>query len=375
MAAEDGFRLDGTHQVTYCLQQEDAVPPVVFAPGERNVVLSYEDEYFQLGYAVSGFQEYFAPSRWTASKIQGDGGVDVTGAPNSILVEGANTASVIVAPGSAASYGIAIPAEGYVTFDWSYIGGSNLINQQFWIEVNGERVEYMAENHTAGNFFSGLVFPGDRLSLNVSTEERGFKVLLSNFTLLTNAIGLVERRWAATSASGRQAQFNQLVSIKKPDFTKVVFPGNYDGIEYPIFGYGSSIEPGWSGYPVIDEDGSLATTHDQYPLAGDACSFHVKWEDEMLYDNGICIVFRHWFVSDHCSDNVQEHTQILKIRGGCPQTDNPLPYGQFGIPDNSAGGHPADINRAFTGLSASTGAFPVSPDSLLQPGPAREIPD
>ncbi len=333
--AEEGtLRLRGEHQAVSCLKQQEVAPPVATAPGNAQASLSYQDQYFKLGCAVSGFNEYFAPSRWTVATINGDGGVDVTGAPNSILVEGANRASVIATPGSAASYRIAIPAEGYVSFDWGYVGGSNFLNQQFWIEVNGERVETMTKEHASGSFFSSLLLPGDELAFNIVSARKSFSVQLSNFEFLSNAIGIIERRWEAHTEDGLQGHFTQLVSVKKPDFTQVIFPGNCDGVDYPQLENGSSAEPVWTGYPVIDEDGSVATTHDQYPLSGDGCAFNLKWEDEMLYDEGACIIFRHWTVSDHCGDNVQKHTQVIKVRGGCPESASEPPYGQFDVKEN-----------------------------------------
>ena len=368
------LRVEGTHQVTNCLKQDEAISPVVYAPGNAAVSLSYQDQYYKLGCAVSGFEEYFAPSRWAAFKINGDGGVDVTGAPNSILVEGANRASVIATPGSAASYRIAIPAEGYVSFDWGYIGGSNLLNRQFWVEVNGERAESMAEGHTAGSFFSSLLLPGDELRFNIVSDEKGFQIQLSNFEFLSNAIGVIERRWEALAENGERGCFTQLVSVKKPDFTQVIFPGNLDGIEYPQLEMGASLEPVWTGYPVIDEDGSVATTYDQYPLSDDGCAFSLKWEDEILSDNGDCIVFRHWIVSDYCGGNVQEHTQVIKMRGGCPENDNSKPYGQYDRPENgnynSSPGH-QEYSASGTALQAGLNTFPLAEEhSPAEPQPA-----
>ncbi|MCB9296738.1 MAG: hypothetical protein H6559_27015 [Lewinellaceae bacterium] len=365
-AGESMLRLDGAHQAVSCLGSQDVVPPVVYAPDNTTASLTYQDQQFKLGCAVSGFQEYFAPSRWAAVKINGDGGVDVTGAPNSILVEGANRASVIATPGSAASYRIAIPAEGYVSFDWGYIGGSNLLNRQFWVGINGERVESMAEGHTAGTFFSSLLAPGDELSFNIVSGEKGFEVQLSGFEFLSNAIGVIERHWEAATETGQQTGFTQLVSIRKPDFTQVVFPGNLDGVEYPLLEYGASIEPVWTGYPFIDEDGSVATTHDQYALSDDGCSFGVKWEDEILYDNDGCIVFRHWTVSDYCGGNVQSETQVIRMRGGCPESGTPLPYGQQGQPNGihqspATEGYPVSGEEFQAELAASPAPEALSP--------------
>ncbi len=363
--AEAAIRLDGLHQAITCLKQENIVPPVAYAPGNEAASLSYQDQEFNLGCAVSGFKEYFAPSRWTASKIKGDGGVDVTGAPNSILVEGANRASVIATPGSAASYRIAIPAEGYVSFDWGYIGGSNLLNQQFWIEVNGTRAESLAEGRTAGNFFSRLLHAGDELTFNIVSGQKGFEIQLSNFEFLSNVISVTERRWEARTESGLQGSFTQWVSIKKPDFTQVIFPGNYDGAEYPVIDTIMPVRPDWTGNPVIDEDGTTATTHDQYPLKDDGCSFDVKWQDEALNDNGACIVFRHWIVSDYCGGNVQSHTQVIKMQGGCPEMANPLPFGQYGAP--GSGNDEGIFNPQHTVSSLSMLGDSLSQQLIIAP--------
>lgn len=371
-AKADMLRLSGSHQAVSCLKQQEATPPVATAPGNAQTSLSYQDQYFKLGCAVSGFKEYFAPSRWTVAKINGDGGVDVTGAPNSILVEGANRASVIATPGSAASYRIAIPAKGYVSFDWGYVGGSNFLNQQFWVEVNGQPVETMTKERTDGSFFSSLLLPGDELAFNITAARKGFAVQLSNFEFLSNAIGVIERRWEAHTEDGLEGRFTQFVSIKKPDFTKVIFPGNCDGIDYPLIENGSSAEPVWTGYPVIDEDGSAATTHDQYPLSGDGCAFNLKWEDELLYDQGDCIIFRHWAVSDYCGNNVQKHTQVIKVRGGCPEGASELPYGQH---------HGDEGDTPPPGLSPhSASALALQPsqqgafDTVASPGEPRILP-
>lgn len=62
-------------------------------------------------------------------KNNGDGGVDVTGAPNSILVEGANKTSVKVSTPGRINLRIVTTAGDFVHFDWSNIGGSNLFSK------------------------------------------------------------------------------------------------------------------------------------------------------------------------------------------------------------------------------------------------------
>ncbi|MDX1666295.1 MAG: hypothetical protein R3350_03655 [Saprospiraceae bacterium] len=88
----------------------------------------YTEKYFSLKSRGSDFENYFQPANWQVIKKYGDGGVDVTGAPNTILVEGANTVKVEAAPRRLTVVKIVIPAEGYVAFDWSKVGGSTFFS-------------------------------------------------------------------------------------------------------------------------------------------------------------------------------------------------------------------------------------------------------
>ena len=358
------LKLDGIHQAVSCLETLTPIPPVAVASCGAAVTLSYEDQYYNLGCSVSGFQGYFALSHWAVSKIKGDGGVDVTGAPNSILVEGANNASVLVTPESEASFRIAIPAYGFVSFDWSYIGGSNLLDQAFWIDINGERTDELHANNTAGNFFFGPLEAGDILALNAASSVEGFKVELANFEFHSNAMGVIERRWEATDEAGHQGSFTQWVSINKPELSQVTFPANFDGFEYPVLGRSDSIDPEWTGFPVIDGDGLLSTSEDQFPLIGSNTPFDLTWKDESIFDNGQCITFREWTVTDRCGNNVLQHTQIIKFQGGCPDAAEPLPFGQQNMPGAPSNPGPIDLGPAVS----STQITPVTMESVRPKG-------
>ncbi|MCB0571966.1 MAG: hypothetical protein KDC66_19505 [Phaeodactylibacter sp.] len=328
--------LDGIHQSVSCLEVAAPIPPVAVASCGAAVTLSFEDQYYNLGCSVSGFQGYFALSHWAVSTIQGDGGVDVTGAPNSILVEGANSASVEVAPKSEASVRIAIPACGFVSFDWSYIGGSNLLNKAFWIDVNGEHADGLKADNTSGNFFFGPLEAGDVVALNTTAGLEGFQVDLANFAFHSNAMAVVERKWKAEDEAGNQGFFTQWVSIKKPELSQVAFPGDFDGVEAALLSRRSSLSPDWAGYPVIDADGLATTTSDQYPLVGSRVPFELSWKDESTYENGLCITYREWTVTDGCGGNVIHHTQVIKLLGECPGASEPIPFGQNSAPGNTA---------------------------------------
>jgi hypothetical protein len=322
------IRLDGFHHAVTSLEILAPIPPVAVASCGDAVKLSFEDQYFQLGCIVSGFKDYFALSRWAAHTIKGDVGVDVTGAPNSILVEGANTASVVAAPESEASVQIAIPADGFVAFDWRHVGGSTFSHLPFWVDINGERADDAHADQQSGSFFFGPLAAGDLLGLHVLADSESLAVELSNFTFHSNAMGVLERRWKAVSAGHLEAVFTQLVSVKKPNLSLVVFPGNYDGFEYPALSWGESIHPEWTGYPVLDEDGLLSTTHDQHSLRESAAPFNFSWRDEVLYDDAgnWCSIFREWTVADECGGNILLHIQHIKLQGACPEEPRPAQY-------------------------------------------------
>ena len=320
------FSINGWHQSFSALEEIVAMPPVCTSNNRSIQTISFSDQYYKLGCTFSGFQGYFSPSRWEESYEKGDGGVDVTGAPNSVLVEGANYATVVLPPGSSASYEIAIPANGYVQFDWSYIGGSNFFNQQFEFLLNGEPVDQLSSQHRTGSFFSGVLEAGDIIKLRGAAKQEGFELRISNFEFLSNAIGVYEREWVAVSSRGEIATFTQLISIKKPEFALLMFPPDYDGYHEPVLSYQPDISPEWTGYPLFDLDGSSFTTLDQYPIGASRGSMNASWKDESIYVDGYCIIYRHWLVNDYCGGNSIAHTQIIKVEGGCPEiTPNSTP--------------------------------------------------
>lgn len=124
--------LTGVHNIVSCQEAWQALPLVLSYPLSESVTYTFEDQYFPLSGQSQGWQGYFARPNCTHTPRKGDGGVDVTGAPNSVLVEGANSASIVLAPGSQAAYELAIPADGFVRFDWSYVGGSSFYTLYSW---------------------------------------------------------------------------------------------------------------------------------------------------------------------------------------------------------------------------------------------------
>ncbi len=311
-------RITGQHLNLYCLDNADAdrLPaPTVVSPCSAIRSLEYQDRYLELNSQDAGFQGYFAPSNWTVIKNLGDGGVDVTGAPNEQLVEGANNTLISVAPGSRLAIQIAIPADGLITFHWSKIGGSNLFPADFSVKIN-EQVTTVSRRATPkGAFRTPFLHRGDQFSLMFTPQqETSLQLELDSFNFLTAAIGIIERSWTATDEEGHQGTFRQFISIERPNLSDVIFPEDRDGITAPALGSENSIAPASTGFPLIDRDGDLATTHDQYRLdKGTPCGLEVRWSDELHTLGREYILLRHWKIIDRYGSNTMEETQLIRL--------------------------------------------------------------
>jgi hypothetical protein len=317
---ESGITLDGLHYSQACNRPLQSAPPIVLGYDPQEYQLTHKDKRHQLGCTVSGFKGYFSFPNWENDQKQGDDGVDVTGAPNPVLVEGANSASIILVPGSKASFGIVLPADGFIMFDWGYIGGSPFSNQQFAIYINGEKVDQLDPDHMAGTYLSKGLDAGDTLRIKASAAMEGFEIRLSQFEFVSNAASVVERRWEATAKDGSTGSFTQWVTLEKPDFTQLIFPDHYDGVTQPKLNQYSGSAPQFTGFPAVDVDGDWATTYDQTLLDQERFGLQATWEDEAIFDGRQCIIYRHWTVRDLCGENVQMKTQIIIMDGACPST-------------------------------------------------------
>lgn len=263
--------------------------------------LTYQDAYYELAAnRAPGFAGYFDLSRW--EKRSGDGGVDVTGAPNGILVEGANIAKVIVAPQMVTILRIVIPAEGYVAFDWKNIGGSNLLLETL---VNA-KINLVRNK---GFYRTPLLRIGDTLTLRFQSSEVA-EVQLSNFNFYTNAIGVTARRWTATDQKN-EFLFYQFITVVRPPVANIIFPDNWESPN-------TTTAPNATGFPIVDEDGDVNTLQDQRILDKNDCGFNLRWEDEVTKGVQGYGITRHWVVEDVYNGNVIEHKQQIQAAGIAP---------------------------------------------------------
>ena len=317
--------LDVLHYSKGCNVPLTPVPPVIpdYAPTDYR--LTHKDKTYELGCISRGFTGYFALSRWEGAQEQGDDGVDVTGAPNSVLVEGANSASIIVLPGSEASFGIVLPADGFITFDWGYIGGSPFYDQQFTIYINDRPVDQLSAGRMAGTYTSTGLEAGDKLRFEASAANEGFQMRLQQFEFLTNARAVVAREWTVHTADGQSDSRTQWITLLKPNFSRLLFPPHFDGSQQQMLQDGHISLPAATGYPAVDTDGDWMTTHDQILLDEERYGLQATWEDEMVYDGQRCVIYRHWTVRDLCGDNVQAATQVIMMQGGCPTNADTWP--------------------------------------------------
>ncbi len=294
-----------SHFTKSCLEKDlSNIPtPLVDAPCSVVDNLTFKDTFFELAQSsYSSFSGYFDLSRW--EKKSGDGGVDVTGAPNCILVEGANIARFNVAPGRVTILRIAIPAKGYAAFNWKNIGGSNLL---FSAIVNNKVYPIKTKNF----YRSPLLQAGDMLSLQMeNTSEIQIETQLSDFQFFTNATSVIERRWTATDDRGNTASTTQFITIEPLPLANIIFPKNFDRQSMPAL---KSNEPAFTGFPVYDQDGNDLTTHDQQILNASNCAFSISWKDELTTGQYCYMLLRRWSVADG-NGNVREHSQIIHLQ-------------------------------------------------------------
>ncbi|NUO00744.1 MAG: hypothetical protein HUU01_09015, partial [Saprospiraceae bacterium] len=253
----------------------------------------------------------------------GDGGVDVTGAPNAILVEGANSALVSIDAESEVQFNIVLPADGFISLDYENFGGSNLLKEVFSINAAGAvKVQKAAK----AKVFSPALRRGDVLTLNFSnTATVPMQVQLNCLRFYTNAAGVWERRWTATTALGNSITFPQFITVQKASIADVLFPE-----DVVLSDFQACTDPACTGYPFLDRDGDLTTAADRTSVDNNTCDFTVTWSDELVQQSGQCILQRQWTISDPVSNNVLSVLQSIQL-ARCPEQEA-APHGASGLP-------------------------------------------
>ncbi|MBK8565597.1 MAG: HYR domain-containing protein [Saprospiraceae bacterium] len=282
------------------------------------ITFSHQDTVLDFGCGYTGFAGYFAPNNWDICYASnGDGGVDVTGAPNSVLVEGANSSSSISTPSYVTKFKIVIPAVGYVTFDWSSVGGSSFTTEAFYFTINNWCIRLSSDQVQSGTYTSALLQPGDVLSFEQASNggANANNTTISNFHFTTLAWKVIQRKWSATDAYGNVGTKVQTITLNRATLAQIRFPANRDGVAAPMLACSAnSTDPNITGRPFIDEDGNLNTTADQYSVENGECFFNLSFTDQSIPTcQGSEVILRKWVVLDNCTNNFVEHTQIIKL--------------------------------------------------------------
>ena len=130
---------------------------------------------------------------------------------------------------------------------------------------------------------------------------------------MTNAVGVTKRNWTAQDEMGNEKEFVQLLTIERATLADVVFPNNLDGTEAPELLNESYQAPVYTGFPIIDQDGNLETTADQFRLDESDCTFQVEWRDNLSAMENGQIIHRLWTITDYCSGSIMKETQVIKL--------------------------------------------------------------
>lgn len=310
--------IEATHFNLHCTQDagvEALGEPLVSDNCSSTIALSHQDSLVEFGCDFSGFTGYFEPSNWTVCTTNnGDGGVDVTGAPNSILVEGTSNSPQTSSPCYVTSFSIVIPTEGYVSFDWSSFGGSSFNFEAFYLTINNHSVQLTNDSIQSGSFTTELLYPGDVLSFDQTSDgdSNVINTLISNFYFQTSAWQVIRRQWTAVDEWNNSAAQTQFITIKRTQLSQVVFPPDLDGVQAPLLPCDAGIDPQDTGLPFVDLDGDLSTLNDQFPVGNSNCFFTMEYQDqEEPACEGSELTLRKWIVTDECTGISLEHEQHI----------------------------------------------------------------
>lgn len=273
--------------------------------------ISFEDEHYSLDCTMEGLQGYFAPRNWQVEQEilrEGDGGVDVTGAPDAQLVEGADGALAFAAPGGILRLRRVIPAEGYMAFDLVKVGSSIYFSPTTTVYINGEMAQRVAPGSDELSYFSSLLMVGDTLEIHIENDATSVETIyLRNFSFFSNASGVTIREWTALDTEGRSVSARQFIVFTTPSLADVRFPG-----DLPTVIPDPEI-PHTLGIPYLDRDGDPKTLDDQFSLQQGQCSFELDYWDEPILQDDENLLLRHWTITDVCGQNTLEEKQLFRV--------------------------------------------------------------
>jgi len=246
----------------------------------------FEEQDFDLGCLVSGFSGYFHPSRWRTCSVSGDGGVDVTGAPQpKLLVEGTKGNLIEVANADCRDFSMLIPVDGYVSFKWENIGSSLLhpstATSFLAFSINGAPQKL---NRTRPAHTSTFLRKGDRISFRL-LQDTPVSIIIRDFAFLNNTSVSVTEVVIPTPLELYLEDFSQLERLTQAELI---------------------------GQPYVDTDGDLQTFDDRIYLLDQPTTLSAHWEDYITCDEqGATLIIREWSIYDSCTGNEMRKQQQL----------------------------------------------------------------
>jgi hypothetical protein len=255
-------------------------------------VLPRTTTYYDLGCKHQGLEGYFAPGRWFKTANFGDGGVDVTEAPNAKVVEGATGARLIVQTESSSVYAwrITIPADGYLYFQLEKVGSflSQRISStdtDLQLIHNDEEVDYLPL--ASGGYYSPHLKAGDTFGVIFRGSEQSFN--WDEFTFYSNSVGV-----EVTASVGKDPAIGRWLA----DEVRPIERANIDQVFFA--------DQGLEEWPRLDQDGDFRTIDDQihiYPETMGSLPFEIDIQDRIVnYDGQFWQVRRFTFL-EPCSGN------------------------------------------------------------------------
>ncbi len=248
----------------------------------------YTATYYNLGCKHQGWEGYFSPQRWYQTVDFGDGGVDVTEAPNAKVAEGVASDWLEIQTGSSLRYAwrITVPADGYLFFRLEKVG--SFLSPRISSTDTGLQIihndKFLAfQTLSDGSYYSPFLKAGE--TFGVLFEDRSALYAWSDFTFYSNSVGVLV---TPASETGNRWVADKVVPIPKASIDQLFFPGD---------------EP--ETWPMLDIDGDLYTLDDQViAKPGDTANpLLLSYRDQVQLRDGQYWLSREFTVKEPCGGN------------------------------------------------------------------------